>query len=144
MYIVVINDKHYGPYTMQQVADLKKAGTLTQYKAKVFKARTKPQATAAPAPLVMPEPTKVAAPAQPITGHVTTERTGKRHKLNRVYAWSMLAVSVLMLVLVGSISSGNDSPSVMGGLFALFGLLGLMASCVWLYIIKWQVWWHHG
>ena len=91
---------------MKQVADLKKAGTLTQYKARVFKA--KPQATAAPAPLVMPEPTKVAAPAQPITGHVTTERTGKRHKLNRVYAWSMLAVSVLMLVLVGSISSGND------------------------------------
>ena len=97
MYIVVINDKHYGPYTMKQVADLKKAGTLTQYKARVFKA--KPQATAAPAPLVMPEPTKVAAPAQPITGHVTTERTGKQHKLNRVYAWSMLAFSVFLFAL---------------------------------------------
>ena len=138
MYIVIINDKHYGPYTMKQVADLKKAGTLTQYKAKVFKARTKPQATAAPAPLVMPEPTKVAAPAHPITGHVTTERTGKRHKENMIYAWTVVIISGFLFF---SFGMGGDSGAAP---LAAIGSLGFVGGLIWLYVIKWQVWWHHG
>lgn len=145
MYIVVINNKQYGPYTMEQIAGLKKAGTLTQYKAKVYKARTKQQAAPAPAALVMPEPTKVAEPAQPINGHVTTERTGKRHKLNRIYAWAMLAVSVFLFTLFCvCVDTSSNNPQPFLALVGFAGLLGCMASCVWLYVIKWQVWWHHG
>lgn len=138
MYIVVINDKHYGPYTMKQVADLKKAGTLTQYKARVFKA--KPQATAAPAPLVMPEPTKVAAPAQPITGHVTTERTGKQHKENMIYAWLITLVGFIGFFAAISGGMQSDTGPTVGAISSLVMIGGL----IWLYVIKWQVWWHHG
>lgn len=138
MYIVVINDKHYGPYTMKQVADLKKAGTLTQYKARVFKA--KPQATAAPAPLVMPEPTKVAAPAQPIIGHVTTERTGKQHKENMIYAWLITLVGFIGFFAAISGGMQSDTGPTVGAISSLVMIGGL----IWLYVIKWQVWWHHG
>ena len=104
-----------------------------------------PKPSPAPAALVMPEPTKVAAPAQPITGHVTTERTGKRHKLNRIYAWTMLAVSVFLFTLFCvCVDTSSNNPQPFLALVGFAGLLGCMASCVWLYIIKWQVWWHHG
>jgi hypothetical protein len=123
---------------MKQVADLKKAGTLTQYKARVFKA--KPQATAAPAPLVMPEPTKVAAPAQPITGHVTTERTGKQHKENMIYAWLITLVGFIGFFAAISGGMQSDTGPTVGAISSLVMIGGL----IWLYVIKWQVWWHHG
>ena len=140
MYIVFINNKKYGPYTMEQITGLKKAGTLTQYKAKVYKVRTKQQAASAPAAFVMPEPTKVAAPAQPITGHVTIERTGKRHKENMIYAWLITLVGFIGFF--AAISGGMQSetgPSV-GAISSLVMIGGL----IWLYVIKWQIWWHHG
>ena len=125
---------------MEQIAGLKKAGTLTQYKAKVYKAKIKQQAAPAPAALVMPEPTKVAAPAQPVTGHVTTERTDKRHKEKMIYAWLItIAGFIPFFFFISGGMQSDTGPSV-----GAISMLVMFGGLIWVYVIKWQVWWHHG
>ena len=77
--------------------------------------------------------------------HVTVEATSKKHKLHKLYAWSLFFVS-LMLIFIPTLATDirSSDPNPAAGAAALVGILGWLASAVWLTVIKIQVWWNHG
>jgi hypothetical protein len=77
---------------------------------------------------------------QQITGHVTTERTGKALKLHQLYAWAMFGIGLLMF---WSAAAKGGSAGEMGAMMS-FGSLLVVGSFFYGIGNRMVAWWHHG
>ena len=144
------NGKQLGAFTSQELSDKGKAGEITSdmevwrdgMKGWQSVSRVKGLAVVAvPASPPPPRPPAVtvavaASPhsePMPVRGHVTTERTSKRLKMEQLLAVIMTTVGVGMVF--SGVSAGVPSS---GGIFATMAGLG------WLAVTRMRVWWHHG
>ena len=78
--------------------------------------------------------------------HVTVEATSKKHKLQMLCAYCVFFGSLILFFLPAVFAFGDTSDGVQTvlGVGALLGLVGWLASAIWLTVIKVQVWWNHG
>ena len=66
---------------------------------------------------------------------VTTQLTGKRLKLNKLIAWTFIAVG-LILILMGTGETQDKHSIAWGSLLALYGFGHLAVTRV-------RIWWNH-
>lgn len=88
-----------------------------------------------PAPPVV---ARVAAPVT-VTGHVTTEKTGKGLKANLIYSWVAIVIGAVMMSMgIGASPSGQPGPE------AAYGLTAVALGFSWLMVTRVRIWWNHG
>lgn len=140
------NGTRIGTFTSQQLSDKGRAGEITS-DMEVWRdgmsgwqpvTKVKGLAVVGVPPPPTPPAVTVAVTASPqsalpVRGHVTTERTSKRLKVEQLLAMVVTIAGVVMVF--SGVSAGAPDA---GGIFTAMAGLG------WLVITRIRVWWHHG
>ena len=128
-YALYLNEKQLGVFTIDKLRQLKAAGKLNKKGLKIREIQEVAKEIGI----------NIERATQHVTGHITTEKTGKRFKATKLKTWALFLVSLALMI--GSIGAGDTSePNIVGGI-ASFGFL---ASIIWGLYNRCQIWWHHG